>query len=74
MFTIRRFSQLAVIFNKNARQRNLCIKYFSTASDTTIEHAEPNKLYPLDGIRVLDLTRIGNMRCFFSFLNEEKTE
>lgn len=49
MFTIRRFAQLSIF---NARKQN---KYFSTVLNGDAN----DKTYPLDGIRILDLTRIG---------------
>lgn len=54
MFTIRRFVQVFVF---NGRQQNPC-KYFATASNSDAN--TDDKPYPLEGIRVLDLTRIGN--------------
>lgn len=54
MLPIRRFVRVPVL---NARQQNQH-KCFSTVSDSDAKHGD--KPYPLEGIRVLDLTRIGN--------------
>lgn len=51
MFPIRRIAQVSVY---TARQQNKC---FSTIRNVD----ENDKPYPLDGIRVLDLTRIGKL-------------
>lgn len=59
MFTIRRFVQ---VFVSNGRQQDPR-KYFATASNSDAN--TDNKPYPLEGIRVLDLTRIGNN--YFAF-------
>lgn len=56
MLTIRRFLQVSVF---NARQQSYR-NSFSTVSNSENNVTTGSKPYPLEGIRVLDLTRIGN--------------
>lgn len=51
---IRQFVQVSVFKARQQNQR----KCFSTVSNNDAKHDD--KPYPLEGIRVLDLTRIGN--------------
>lgn len=55
MLTIRRFVQVSVF---NARQQNQRKCFASVSQENGAK--QDDKRYPLEGIRILDLTRIGN--------------